>query len=247
MGPRQNQVNYGREYSRIGGTIGLMLMLDVPREQKEPLLRGFLQLGIDAAGLSRAGRVWTADGGHWNGRKWPILFAGILLGDDEMLELVHEGDFSEDRQTYYGKGWFGQNALYQISLHTAPQPPYEEKPPSEWGPAEKRQESYRAPTVSAGWVGTALAVQLMKSKAAWNHDAFFDYTDRWMRQDDPFAAARGDFPRPASEGKSHDAFVDTMWAMYRSKVPDQAEAGSPKKWVWDGNSREGRYVPNPKE
>lgn len=247
MGPRKNQVNYGRENARIGGMIGLMLMLDVPREQKEPLMRGFVQLGIDAAGLARAGRIWAADGGHWNGRKWPILFAGLMLNDESMLELVRSGDFSENRQTYYGKGWFGETALFQISFHTTPQPPYEEKPPAEWGPSEKRQEGYRASTISAGWIGTALAVQLMKSKAAWNHDAFFDYTDRWMRQNDPFSSARGENPRPKSEGKSFDAFVDRMWAMYRNQVPPQPDAGSPTKWVWDGKDREGRYVPNPEE
>lgn len=245
MGPRLNQANYGREYSRITGMAGLMLMLDVAQEDKEDLMRGFIQFGIDLAGLSKAGRIWTADGGHWNGRKWPILFAGLMLGDEEMQALATNGDFSENRQTYYGKGWYGETALYQIGMHTSVQPSYEEKPPSEWGFHEKRQEGYRTSTISGGWPGTALAVQLMGAKALWNHDAFFDYVDRWMRPDDPFASARGT-PRPKEEGRSQDAFVDAMWAAYRNKVPDQPGGKENFQWVWNSGGNTGRYISNPK-
>jgi len=246
MGPRLNQMNYGREYSRVTGMASLMLMLDTPKEKKEPLMRGFIQFGIDLAGVSKTGRLWTADGGHFNGRKWPILFAGMMLGDEKMQALATDGDFSEDRQTYYGKGWFGQTSLYQIGTFSGGQPPYEDKPPKEWGPNEKRQEAYRSSTVSGGWPGTALAVQLMKAKALWNHDAFFDYNDRWMRQDDPFASARGDSPRPSQEGKSQDEFVDAMWAAYRSKVPDQPGGKEQKRWEWNSDGKTGKYVSNPK-
>lgn len=244
-GPRLNQFNYGREYSRVTGMTSLMLMLDVPREQKEDLMRGFIQFGIDLAGLSKAGRIWTADGGHWNGRKWPILFAGMMLGDEEMQALATDGDFSENRQTYYGKGWYGETALYQIGLHTGAQPSYEEKPPSAWDAKQKQQEAYRTSTISGGWPGTALAVQLMGAKALWNHDAFFDYVDRWMRPDDPFASARGT-PRPKEEGRSQDAFVDAMWAAYRNKVPDQPGGKENLQWVWNSGGNTGRYISNPK-
>jgi hypothetical protein len=247
MGPRLNQANYGREYARMSGMTSLMLMLDTPQKQKEALMRGFVQFGIDLAGLSKVGRIWTADGGHFNGRKWPILFAGMMLGDTNMQALATDGDFSEDRQTYYGKGWFGQTTLYQIGLFSGGQPPYEEKPPAEWGFHEKRQEGYRTSTVSGCWPGTALAVQLMGAKALWNHDAFFDYADRWMRQDDPYAAARGDSPRPAQEGKSQDTFVDAMWTAYRNKVPDQPGGKEPTKWIWNADRRTGKYIPNPKQ
>lgn len=247
MGPRLNQVNYGREANRIGGIAGLMLMLDVSREKKEPLMRGFVQHGIDLGGLAKAGRVWAADGGHFNGRKWPMLFAGLMLGDDAMLAQVRDGDFSEDRQTYYGKGWFGQTALFQIGVFAGAQPTYEETPPAEWGGDEKRQESYRYSTISGGWPGTALAVQLMGAKALWNHDAFFDYADRWMRKDDPYAAARQDLPRPKQEGGTPDPFVDAMWAAYREKIPAQADAGDPVKWTWNPDRKTGKYLPNPKK
>lgn len=242
MGPVENQVNYGREASRITSIASLMVMLDVPRDRKRLLTHRLIQHGIDLHGLALAGRRWTADGGHWNGRKWPILFAGLMLGRD-FLNLPDTMVFSEDVQTYYGTGWFGQTALFQIGTHTGHQPPYEERPPDTWTASNKRSEAYRL-TVSGGLPGTALAVQLMGAKAQWNHDAFFDYYDRWMRQDDPYAERRGAHPRPAREGKSLDPFVDAMWAAYRSQVPRQAGARDNRVWVWSADGP-GRFVANP--
>jgi hypothetical protein len=243
-GPYQNQANYGREFSRVGSIASLMLMLDVPRERKQKLLYEFVQFGIDMGGLAKAGRTWSADGGHWNGRKWPILFAGLMLGDQELQKLASTALFSEDQQTYFGHGAAGQKALYQIVFHTFPRPPYEEKDPATWDDGDKRAEGYRT-VVSGGWPGTALAVQLMGAKPLWNHDAFFDYNDRWMSAQDDYAAQRGTTPRPKSEGHSHDPFVDAMWAAYRASVPQQPGAKENLKWEWIGDTRKGHFVPNP--
>lgn len=243
-GPSENQANYGREFSRLTSIASLMLMLDAPRAQKERLMIGLVQLGIDLNGLAQAGRKWSADGGHWNGRKWPVLFAGLML-DDERLKLPEGALFSEDQQTYYGKGWAGQTALYQMVFHTGPKPPYEEKSPDQWDASDKKSEGYRI-VVSGGLPGTALAAQLMKAKALWNHDAFFDYYDRWMNPGDPYAAGRGAAVRPAQEGKSLDPFVDAMWKTYRDKVPAQAGAAENRKWVWTSGAN-GGFVANPKQ
>ena len=99
--------------------------------------------------------------------------------------------------------------------------------------------------VSGGWPGTALAAQLMKAKAAWNHDAFFDYNDRWMAKSDTYAAGRGNIPRPKAEGRSFDPFVDAMWATYRNTAPLQPGARDKRKWVWVGDTREGHFVAQP--
>ncbi len=243
-GPSENQVNYGREFSRLSSMASLMLMLDVPRAQKEKLMIGLVQWGIDCHGLAKAGRLWTADGGHWNGRKWPILFAGMMLGEPWPKDLPETVIFSEDEQTYYGKGWAGQTALFQMAFHTGPKPPYEEKAPDQWDAADKRSEGYRM-VVSGGLPGTALAVQLMKAKAQWDHNAFFDYYDRFMSKEDPVAANRGAVPRPPQEGKSVDPFVDAMWAAYRAQVPAQAGGKDNKKWVWTQGAK-GEFVDNPK-
>ncbi len=245
MGPNENNPNYGREFSRVGGIAALMLMLDVPKEKKEKLAIGMIQWGIDAAGLAKTGRVWIASGGHWNGRKFPILFAGLMLGDKEMQEIAGRPIFSEDFSTYYGKGFYGQTTMYQIGVFGGPNPLYEETDPATWDWRGKRSEGYRTSTVSPGWPGTALAVQLLKAKALWNHDAFFDYNDRWMSKADPYASTRGAYARPKQEGASLDPFVDAMWLSYRKSVPQQPGAKDNLKWVWTGQGNDGKWVPNP--
>ena len=123
-GPSQNMPGYGREMSRVISILSLMLHLDVPAQKKAPLLIGLVQLGIDFHGLARAGRAWTADGGHWSGRKWPILLAGLLLEAESMLALARDGSFPEDQQTYYGRGWAGQPVLFQMVSHHGPRRQY---------------------------------------------------------------------------------------------------------------------------
>ena len=89
-GPSENQPSYGREFSRVVSIASLMLMLDAPKERKQKLMIGLVQLGIDLYGMTQCGRQWQGDGGHWSGRKWPILFAGLMLGDHDMQHLPPE-------------------------------------------------------------------------------------------------------------------------------------------------------------
>ena len=109
---------------------------------------------------------------------------------------------------------------------------------------DKRSESYRTCCTSVVWVGTSLAAELMGAKKLWNHDAFFDYTDRWMSKEDP-APNRGNAKRPRDEGKTQDPFVDAMWAAHRAAVPKQEGAAQNLKWVWTAGDK-GEFVPNPK-
>ena len=242
--PSDNQPIYGREWDRITAIASLMVMLDVPQEQKQKLVIGLVQLGIDEAALARLGDEWGGDGAHWGGRKWPILFAGLMLGDKDLQTVPPATIFEEDQQTYYGKGYAGQTALYQMIFHMYPHQPYEEKPPEQRTADDKRAEGYRS-VGSRAWPGIALAAELMQAKALWNHDAFFDYNDRIMAKDDAYAANRGSMPRPTWEGSSFDPFVDAMWAAYRSKVPDQPGGTINTKWIWVGNT--GSYQPNSKD
>ena len=59
------------------------------------------------------GDAWRAYGGFGSGRKWPILFAGIVLGDTSMQNPIETtgacccltgtvNKFGEDGHTYYG-------------------------------------------------------------------------------------------------------------------------------------------------
>lgn len=261
--PGRNQPVYGREFARLTSLASLMLLLDVPEEQRRPLLIGYVQLGIDLAGLAQAGRQWFPDGGHWQGRKWPILFASLLLDDPALRAFPaltpgqtvygglryqpEAGDapattlFQEDLDSYYGTGGDGQRVLWQICVHTGIKPPYEEKPRASHAKPEQFVDAYRANNLGS-WAGAALAARLMRAQALWDHDAFFDLVDRWMRPDELFEVPKW---YPAGCTRTVDPFVEQMWAAYRAQAPAQPGATTPPRvWVWNGDGRGGRWAAN---
>ena len=154
--PNENMPNYGREHARLISIASLMLSLDVPGERKEKLTIGLIQHGIDLYGTAMNGGYWNEGGGHSSGRKWPILFASILMNNPEMLNLPAGAFFQEDTQTYYGKGWFGQKVLWQMIMHHGKRDTYEEKSPDKWEKWDRTSESYRTCCTSSAWVGTAM-------------------------------------------------------------------------------------------
>jgi hypothetical protein len=77
-----------------------------------------------------------------------------------------------------------------------------------------------------GWVAQGLALRLMHAERAWNHDAFFDYVDRWMYEDDSTfvktikeATGQDHDKEWARQGQAWDAFVNEMWARHRATLP----------------------------
>ncbi len=264
MLPGENGPNYGREFARMSSIAALMVMLDVPRERREALLVRYVQLGIDLAGVAQTGRQWFSDGGHWQGRKWPILFASLMLDAPELrafpkvdpdvpvygrFKVAPVADlpapttlFQEDLDTYYGRGGDGQTVLWQIVTHTGRRLPHEEKPRAEFDKADKFVEAYRANN-AASWIGVALAARWMKAGAIWNHDAFFDYLDRWMSPEEKW-----DKPTWLPKGceRSFDPFTEEMWNAHRAVAPVFTGGKDNLKWVWAADGVSGSLVPNPK-
>ena len=238
--PVENMPQYGLEYGRVVGISALLLCTDLEPQQKEPLLVNFVQVGIDLGGIVRAGHPgWTGWGGHGSGRKLPIVFAGILLGDNELANLNRsfpKVSFGEDEQTAYGDCWTGAKVVFAghsgIDAATgvgrsrgSGWGPYEHTPPSQWKDGQNTSESYRRCCTSVGWVAQALALRLMHAEKAWNHDAFFDYVDRWMYEDDAAfvktikeSTGRDHDKEWARQGQAWDAFVNEMWAKHRSTL-----------------------------
>jgi hypothetical protein len=103
--PWDNMPGYGREVAQQTGDAALLLSLDVP--DIETLLIRFVQYGIDNYGIFNSGGFWPHNGGHQQGRKWPILFAGMMLEDNAMSGIGSdprkgkELTFQEDDQTFY--------------------------------------------------------------------------------------------------------------------------------------------------
>ncbi len=210
MHPLENMPDYGREITNIVSDVGLLVLLEDPRKQRETLLLRFVQKGIDYYGVVQSDdHLWIANGGHNSGRKWPILFAGWMLGHDGMMNV--KATFQEDQQTYYGRGYAGQEALWTIAPGNANRR-HEEVDPNTWeiygdtrGNNGRKAEGYRklnGPT----WVGQALAARLTGMTGHWNHPAFFDYVDRWWEE----------------EG-SASSLAEAMWAAYRERADANGE------------------------
>jgi hypothetical protein len=71
-------------------------------------------------------------------------------------------------------------------------------------------------------VAQALALRLMHAEKAWGHDAFFDYVDRWLYENDAefvkiIKEANGqDHDKEwARQAQPRDAVVNEMWASHR--------------------------------
>lgn len=253
------QPMYARESVRMEGVATLLLNLDLPREKKQPLLVNFVQYGIDLWSIVRDGEHagWAANGGHGNGRKWPIVFAGMMLGDAAMAspsKTNTEIQFGQDMQTMYGECWTGARVVYAghrgvwkgkpVSTNAAQQP-YEHLQPTDWafntfqyaGRAEPTTqyegEVYRRSVNSPAWVGVGLAGRLMRAEPFYAHDAFFDYVDRWMTEDDAPLREKImqqiDATKTAHDfreekwraGRAYDPFVQKMWEAYRNNLPPQ--------------------------
>jgi hypothetical protein len=245
--PVENMPQYGRDYARVVGQDALLLCTDLKPEKKEALLVDFVQVGIDLGGMIRGGHSgWEGFGGHGSGRKLPIVFAGLLLGDEQLAcinKSFPTAHFGEDEQTAYGDAWTGAKVVFAghraideaTGVARPGTGPYEHTPPSTWKEGhEKLSESYRRCCTSAAWVAEALALHLIKAEQAWDHEAFFDYCDRWMYEDETEALkklkqdAKMDQPDWAREGKAWEAFVNEMWAVHRA-APGMPPADGWKK------------------
>jgi len=232
-GPVENMPQYGRDYARVVGHSALLLCTDLQPEQKETLLVDFVQVGIDLGGMIRSGHPgWEGFGGHGSGRKLPIVFAGLLLGDEQLAGVNRsfpKAHFGEDEQTAYGDAWTGAKVVFTghraideaTGVARAGTGPYEHTLPSTWQEGRDRMsESYRRCCTSAAWVAQALALRLMKAESAWDHEAFFDYCDRWMYEDESEAlktlkGAGMEQPDWAHEGRTWEVWVDGLWGAHR--------------------------------
>ncbi|HUT57709.1 MAG TPA: hypothetical protein VNA25_07640 [Phycisphaerae bacterium] len=263
--PMENMPHYEQWIGQAMSMGGLMLMLDYTPAEKEPLLVNMVQVGIDYWGAVKNGHPgWDGHGGHGSGRKFPIVFAGIMLGDEEMAsptKAFPKVNFGEDNQTMYGDCWTGAKVCFagHSGVHadgSIPRPkwgPYEHMHPSKWKNEGNRMnmqsEGYRRANTSSSWPGQALVMRLLKAEKQWNHDAFFDYVDRWMYEDDKefrqaiykrfpnypsskFLTSEGD--KWYHQGQAWEPFVTDMWFKYRPTI-----AAPIDRWKRSGGGKDG--------
>ncbi len=241
--PKENMPQYGRWITHAVSDAALLLHLDYVPVEKEKLLVHYVQYGIDLWGIVRAGYIgWPGHGGYGGGRKWAIIFSGMMLGDNEMRSpsrVFPKCRFGEDDQTSWGETWTG----HKVAFESHPgwrKTPTELKHPREW--ESDQSEGYRRCCTSVEWVGQALAARVMRAEKFWDHDPFFAYVDRWMTED--HAKELKEFKAACEENKKisfpnwwedlikrYEAkkpprtFAEQLWKKYRDDLPPPKEQG----------------------
>ena len=247
--PQNSMPNYGQACAQIVADAVLLACCEGTKPADgEGLVIDVIQIGIDHYGLIRNGHPgWYCWGGHGSGRKFPIVFAGVLLGDEAMANINQtfpKAQFGEDEQTAYGDCWTGAKVVFAghsgIDESTGigrdfvragnAWGPYEHLPPDQWSPEQFRSDAYRRANTSTCFVAQALVLRMMRLEKTWNHDAFFDYVDRWMFEDDkPFRIEIAKYCKPPyskdtyldndkdwfHEGYADQPWIKQLWARYR--------------------------------
>jgi hypothetical protein len=91
--PADNMPDYDRDVTTRVGLGAIMLHLNFVNQRKETLLVRYTQLGIDLFGIIQDGgnENWLQD----TGRKFPVLFAGLVLNDPGMKGIGEKsGDYA---------------------------------------------------------------------------------------------------------------------------------------------------------
>lgn len=204
-----NMYCYGREIGNIVSAVSVFVLHDTP--ERDEVVNHLVQIGIDNWGVLQAGGGWGGDGGHFNGRKWPIVFAGGLLGDAEMSSPgTNVGN--EDRMTYFGEdgtalwGRDCSSCYFEAGCDYAGGCSSGAKDCRDPAGESDGCDDYRNCCTSPTWIGEALAARVMGLEEAWGHPAFFAYVDRWMAGD------------VAGGGDTSD-FVAAAWAAHADAPP----------------------------
>lgn len=219
MHPIDNMPDYGRDFATLYNEAALMCNSNLPMAQKRELAIRLTQIGIDFYGNVEGGAYWEGVGGHGTGRKLPILFAGALLDDEGMMSIgfthpsgrsldgSYSTNFGEDCQTFYveqtgpnevnwGHGGYDSSHV-GMAEYGFSHADYPENDQVNWS------TSYRLCCTANAWVGAVLVARMMDLRVAWNHEALFDYTDRYTSIE--------------TDGwtQSWSPWVGDMWTQYR--------------------------------
>lgn len=219
MHPALNMPDYGRDFTSLYNEAALLCNVTITPQERQLLVMRLVQIGIDFWGNVKNGCYWEGVGGQNSGRKLPILFAGALLRDAEMLgvgSLVSQRflngtytiHFGEDGQTFYVQqtapgvlNWgYGNYTQADVGV-------------PEFGfshvhwPASDHQgwfdDSYRRCCTANAWIGGVLCARIMGLVDEWNHPPLFDYMDRYVTVE------------TTGWTKAWSTWCGSMWDQYR--------------------------------
>lgn len=211
--PLNNMPTYGREVA-FGSSDGLILLqLDYTNEEKEQLLIRMVQYGLDIYSTVKQGTVWYNNGGHNQGRKMPMLLAGKVLNNSDIMAYADKEQhfiFHDDQQCFYvsqAEVEMTHSAAWTPDDRATPVPyEVEDIGMAEWGirHADKPEAdnkswdaTYRI-TNGESQALHAFAAMLMGVESDWNWPPKFDYSKRFYEV----------------EKERFDAYVVSLWEAY---------------------------------
>jgi len=219
--PVLNMPDYGRDLTTLYNEGALMANVNLPQQQKELLVIRLVQIGIDFWGNVKNGCTWEGVGGHNSGRKLPILFAGALLNDAEMLAVgpnypsvrnlngTYVTHFGEDCQSFFVQqtsasqinwGYGGYQTtdigIAEFGFSHVHQPQNDQ--------AGWTADSYRRCCTANAWVGGVLCARMMGLVGNWAHAPLFEYQDRYMQTE------------TSGWTRSWSPWVGAMWDLHRA-------------------------------
>ncbi len=204
---------YARQQSKQVADAILMLNLRYDdnntrnNDIKEQLAIRVVQLGIDNFGVvqgERGREMWVPNGGIDQGKKLPIIFAGVMLNNDEMAQMTYWLDdndngiqFQEDLQIITVDQWLINANVTGMELgNRVDQYTQDMLGLPEW--SERAQGNLSTDSVyirplyanafldadyrhinGVSMIGHALVVHIMGLRENWKRDIFLDYIDRW--------------------------------------------------------------------
>lgn len=183
--PHQNGPNYGAQVAEAVGVAALHLLIRPKINNYDKLLVNYIQHGLDTFGLLRneGGRIWKGAFGFGQGRLLPVLFAGLLLKDDTMLNI----------RLNHPNAWFGeiQQTFFVPQSHTQYGYPLSLVGQPDWGPLHATEpnldrpnwigghQDYRTCCTASWWWGMIAALELLGLREKVNHEALFEYQKRY--------------------------------------------------------------------
>ncbi|MBN2485964.1 MAG: T9SS type A sorting domain-containing protein [Bacteroidales bacterium] len=237
--PVNSMSDYGQYLSRNIGDAILRLNISATDAEKEKLLIYIVQLGIDnyrvmQLGAELASGNWPPNGGHNMGRKLPIVLAGKVLGNNDMLNIgvwnpsIAVGNFNPVFQEDLNLFYVAQSDVDETKIGRSGDPIVEQYTQDmigmpEWGIEHSgpigetnRDNSYW----NAGYrhinatavLGHVLSAYILGLKTNWQNDLFFEYYDRWWNKNlaDGYLNSASDLPEQALT-----PFTYEMWKTYR--------------------------------
>eukprot|EP00730_Choanoeca_flexa_P014422 TRINITY_DN6305_c0_g2_i1.p1 TRINITY_DN6305_c0_g2~~TRINITY_DN6305_c0_g2_i1.p1 ORF type:complete len:508 (+),score=73.02 TRINITY_DN6305_c0_g2_i1:20-1543(+) len=223
--PLDNMPAYGAEIASDTGDGAMRLMLkDAIQGQHQPDVQAamtvYVQMGLDIYAILINGGSWPANGGHENGRKLPLAFAGVVLADRDIqlacknatIQDFSESDELQHHPLHAGRVVFGQVNIDPLAksgqvseeeaywtLVTSGDGFRTGRDPYGWIDGGAYPGSYyQFCCTSEMWKGTALPIGNLSAplKAVANLPYFREYVDRWVSfgawaQPDPCAPPTG--------------------------------------------------------